>query len=466
MRKIYQASLSGTITLPKSLITLERQCFIHPGGDFNIKFESGSQLKEIPFGAFADMDNTNGLRHITLPASLESIGKQAFYNCDLMTSVTFEEGSMTTGAKTIEDNAFDDCDSLSTIYAYQDTITAMGWSASGTQSFYGAANNVTVINREVTTFTYGTININHSYNDTSDVTLTTSSYDSIIDGQKLKAIHVGLEVTSISNNAFKDLDQMYTLTFDSNSNLETIGNSAFNGVTQLMSTIIPASVTSIGELAFYNCTQMTSFTFEENSSLTTIQLQTFSGCTNLASIEIVASVKNINNLAFYNCTQMTSFTFEENSQLETIGAATFYNSGLTGPITFPASLKTIGTASSSSGTFENCSNSFSILFEAGSVLETIEQYSFKDSDLTGTITLPASLKTIGKYAFHNCSSLNTVTFEQNSLTAEGSSFGTNVFYGSGLTTINAYQTTITAMGGDSTNQQTIGGKSVTVNILT
>ena len=402
-------SLSGTITLPKSLTTINQGCFIHPGGDFNIKFESGSELKTIPDYAFADGDGENGLRHITLPASLESIGKQAFYNCDLMTSVTFEEGSMTTGAKTIEDNAFEDCNSLSTIYAYQDTMTAMGWSTSGPQSFYGATDDVTVRNLSVTTFTYSS---DPGPLTTIDTTLTASSYG--VKTNTLTSIYIGNHVTNIGDEAFQFTNYLTSVTFYTDSVLETIGNKAFNQANDLQ------------------------------------------------SIEIPASVKSIGTSAFFRCEELTSVTFEPNSQLATIGTAAFFESPLDGVLTIPASVTSIGESA-----FQNIVSLDSVLFASGSQLTTINSSAFGAcTHLSGTIILPASLQTIGGAVFGDCYALNTVTFEKGSMTTSGNTLSDYVFYGSGLTTINAYQTTIDNLGWNSTNPQTIGFQvSVTVNNL-
>ena len=96
---------------------------------------------------------------------------------------------------------------------------------------------------------------------------------------------------------------------------------AFNN--NITSVTIPASVTSIGEGAFGLCSNLTTVTFEENSQLTSIGSSAFSGCSKLNSITIPASVTSIGSSAFLGCSNLTTVTFEENSQLTSIGDDAF-----------------------------------------------------------------------------------------------------------------------------------------------
>ena len=165
---------------------------------------------------------------------------------------------------------------------------------------------------------------------------------------------------------------------------------------------------------------------------------------------------------------LTSVSFEPNSQLETIGQYAFFmQPGLTS-ITLPASVTSIGDYA-----FMSCTDLTSVNFNALILLETIGASAFQYSGLSGSITLSASVTSIGDNAFRDCSSLTSVSFESGSLTANGSSIGTNAFYQSGIATVNAYSDTIQAMGwtvSDSTDPptyNTIGNKSgITVIDLT
>jgi uncharacterized repeat protein (TIGR02543 family) len=74
---------------------------------------------------------------------------------------------------------------------------------------------------------------------------------------------------------------------------------------------------------------------------------------------------------------------------------------LSGSLTLPAGVTSIGSAA-----FENCSGlTGSLTLPAG--LASIGSYAFSNcSGLTGSLTLPAGLTSIGSYAFQNCSGLS------------------------------------------------------------
>jgi hypothetical protein len=208
--------------------------------------------------------------------------------------------------------------------------------------------------------------------------------------------------------------------------------------------------------------------FESGSQLTMIGDGAFINSGLSGSITLPASLTSIGSSAFHQCSSLTSVSFESGSQLTTIGDYAFYDSGLSGSITLPASLTSI-----ESYAFYKCSFLTSVSFESGSQLETIGEGAFYRSGLSGSITLPASLTSIGNSAFSRCYTLDLVSFESGSLTANGSSIGTNAFTQSDLATVNAWSNTIQAMGwivSDSTTPptyNTIGNKSgITVVDLT
>ena len=127
----------------------------------------------------------------------------------------------------------------------------------------------------------------------------------------------------------------------------------------------------------------------------------------VSSIEIRKENISIEGYAFHNMTNLEQIEFENNSMLETIGNDAFYNAIFLKTITIPASVKTIGDYA-----FSHSSLS-SIKFENNSMLETIGVFAFNGTQID-TITIPASVKTIGDDAFYN-SSLSSIEFENNSM---------------------------------------------------
>ena len=129
--------------------------------------------------------------------------------------------------------------------------------------------------------------------------------------------------------------------------------------------------------------------------------------------ELDISEVNITELpvqAFYNSKNVENLILP--NTLTTIGEEMFYQSRLK-TVEIPASVETIG-----SYAFKGCSSLTTVTFEKGSQLKTIgEEYdggAFSGCSALTSIEIPASVETIESYAFYGCSSLTTVTFEEGS----------------------------------------------------
>ena len=120
-------------------------------------------------------------------------------------------------------------------------------------------------------------------------------------------------VISIEDKVFDGCSNLSSVTFDKESNLKTIGESAFNDCYHLSEINIPKSVTSIGNGAFSECIGLSSVTFEQESKLSTIGSFAFCQCQSLSNIVIPKSVTFIGNSAFFECSALSSVTFEENA---------------------------------------------------------------------------------------------------------------------------------------------------------
>ena len=105
---------------------------------------------------------------------------------------------------------------------------------------------------------------------------------------------------------------------------------------------IPSSVT---ELKGFSGAPVKNVIIAENSQLKTIGGSAFSGCTQLENIDIsnCAYLETIANNAFQSCTSLTSITFPEN--LKSIGYNGFYCAGLSGTVVIPNSVTSLGAGS-------------------------------------------------------------------------------------------------------------------------
>ena len=123
------------------------------------------------------------------------------------------------------------------------------------------------------------------------------------------------------------------------------------------------------------------------------------------TLTIPASVTIIERYAFYGTysiangftNKIQTLIFAPGSQLQTIGNDAFRGNNLTGTLTIPASVTSIeNSAFSGSGTTNQIET---LIFAPGSQLQTIGADAFYSNQLTGTLTLPNQLISIYDNAF-------------------------------------------------------------------
>ena len=113
----------------------------------------------------------------------------------------------------------------------------------------------------------------------------------------LTSITIPNSVTVIGPNAFQFCNNLTTVTLGNS--VETIAGTAFMGCGKLTSIAIPSSVTTIGDNAFNGCSSLASVTFSASSQLDTIGQRAFYGISaSLTAITIPDSVTTIAMEAF------------------------------------------------------------------------------------------------------------------------------------------------------------------------
>ena len=223
------------------------------------------------------------------------------------------------------------------------------------------------------------------------------------------------------------LDIPTVVTYDSKSyNVNRIGEKAFQGCKNFTSVIIPESIKEIGESAFRG-SKIESITLP--SIITDIANYTFYGCTELKAIIIPTNVHKIGVSAFYGCSKLSSLTLSEG--IETIGEYAFYNTPSLSSITIPMSIKSIGKCafmggstssksvvwnaincadfSTEGGPFSTTSSATYVTsFKFGNNVEHIPAYLCQNLMMT-SISIPNSVKSIGKNAFYWCNHVSNLT---------------------------------------------------------
>ena len=113
-------------------------------------------------------------------------------------------------------------------------------------------------------------------------------------------------VTSIGGSAFQDFTALISVTFPKS--LTRILALAFDGCNKLPSVKFPDSMEQIGYLAFNECESLTSVELPKNLSL--LAGSAFRNCVSLTSVTIPAGVKRIIPSAFEGCKNLKSLTVD------------------------------------------------------------------------------------------------------------------------------------------------------------
>ena len=260
----------------------------------------GNSVTSIDNSTFKDCI---GLTSITIPNSVTSIGNTAFEDCTDLTSVTIGNS-----VREIYTGAFSGCTGLTKINWNAENVNDF---TSNSKVFYNAGtagNGIDVV--------FG--------DNVKRIPAYVFYVSDSSSRPKIKSITIGNSVTSIGNTAFNDCTDLISVTIGNS--VTNIGSGAFYSCRGLTSITIPNSVTSIGDSAFGDCTSLTSVTIP--NSVTSIGDYAFSSCIGLTSVTIGNSVTNIGSGAFYSCRGLTSITIP--NSVTSIGNSAFSScTGLT-----------------------------------------------------------------------------------------------------------------------------------------
>ena len=315
-RSFYSCPIT-TIDIPASVEIIGAAAFSGCTRLASVKFESNSQLKAIA-GGYNPSDGAfygcTSLTSIEIPASVQTIGKAAFWHCTKLATVKFDKESrlktiapgsfyrcpITTidipaSVQTIGEAAFQECTKLATVKFEAGSLleTLEGYSGS---LYYGAFYGCT----------------------------------------SLTSIEIPASVQTIGAATFQGCSRLADVKFEEGSKLSAIEGyccgygcyGAFLGC-PLITIDIPASVQTIGEAAFQECTKLATVRFEHNSQLKSIEggyYRSSSGSDYFSGpIGAFYRLPNLRTVDMSNCTQVESiggYAFYGNSELRLVKIGT------------------------------------------------------------------------------------------------------------------------------------------------
>ncbi len=208
------------------------------------------------------------LNSVTLPESVNEIGRYAFAYNSALKSFDFSSG-----VKALGDYAFYSCSSLEAALL-PDGLTDLGKAA-----FEGCKR-------------------------LSEVTLPdnlTQLGDRAFYGCSLLSyIELPNTLQAIGNYTFKNCKKLNNITLPNK--LERLGRGAFSGCSTLYFLQFPKTATAIEPYTFENCTNLSAVALGEG--IRSIGAYAFKGCVTLTNITLPDNVKTIDRFAFYGCKRL------------------------------------------------------------------------------------------------------------------------------------------------------------------
>ena len=383
----------SSVFIPATVTSIGRLAFRCCKSLATVTFAEGSHLKSIGVSAFSGTDSAHPIfKEIQIPNSVETIGTNAFHNCQDLESITLpasletiessafsscrklSEIRLPASLKAIQSYVFDGCSSLETVF-YDGSLAR--WSQINTSNgFLGFSHPSLVMNDYTAQF----IPVKDENDpDPPPKTVTITKY-------------TGTESTVILPSTINSWP------------VTKIGEDAFQDNTTITSVTIPANVTEIGSNAFADCTNLTSVTYGGDWSNLTIQSgnPAVEDAVNAQLFDFVFTPDNTAVIVRYKGTaaDVTIPSHYKGKPVTMIDHAAFHDSAVTS-VTIPDSVTSIP-----DDAFAFCSQLTNISIPNS--VTFIGFSAFNSCTSLKSITLPSSLSTIQSSAFYNCGNLETI----------------------------------------------------------
>ena len=404
----YPSAKQGAYTTPEKVTTIGEKVFTQKTGLTEITigknvteigsfaFNGCTNLEKVTFAdggteglvisneAFA---NCSKLTEVNLPVRLVSISAGAFRSCRAITEIVIPEGVESIGAE-----AFQWCSSLVRV-SLPKTLSSLGYTESGSELYMyvfrycNALEEINVASDNASFYSDNGVLYGKTEGVVTDlypVPVNNSGVDGVVT--------IPATLTKVWAEAFKENTGLLKVDFGNVTGNVEFGAEVFYNCKNLTEVVLPDGIELIGKYMFYQCNSLTEIT-------------------------IPNTVKAMEQQAFYYCSQLSKVTFAEGndsngliltggvygSQYGTSYYPVFDRCDNLTQIAFPKRLETLGA-------YALCSTNISqITFSEGGLLTEIGQYALRMSGIS-SVVIPASVVTIGDYAFSRCTNLTSVTF--------------------------------------------------------
>jgi len=352
----YDCFYLTSVTIPNSVISIGDGAFQSCWSLTSVTIPNS--VTSIGANAFYECE----LRYVIMSYSVTSIGNDAFYDCPL-TSITIPSSVTSIGA-----NAFENC-RLTAITCLNPTPSII---TMGSSVFSGVDNNACVLYVPVgTVLAYKAAPQWRDFTNIQEPQTWQIGSPNAVD---LTATFDGNTLTISGRGAMQDFDTVNAPWYDMKSLVKSlvidrgvthIGTYAFGECSYITGeVVIPGSVTSIGDAAFAYC---------------------YYG---LTSVTIPSSVTSISYNTFFDCISLTGINVDADNPTYSSDEGVLFNKNKSALICFPAG---------KSGDYVIPNSVTSIGAEA-----------FLACGLV-SVTIPASILSIGDVAFGYCSDLTSIT---------------------------------------------------------
>lgn len=363
-------------------------------------FEKCSSLAEIDFGSgeltlrYSAFAECVALQKLAIPATVTEIGQYAFYDCNGLKSVTFEDGDkpLLLGNSPFANAPFTDLYLGRNIAAQ--TMSGTPFSSNKSLARITIGDAVTAIPSRLFRSVGALEEVTFGAN------VTEVGYDAFANCSALKTVKCA-DIADWAKIGFEDAD----------ANPLSKGVDLYIGGTLLTSLDLPEGAVTIGANSFAGYSRLTAITLA--ASLKTIGQQAFMGCANVTKVIMNGAIEAVGGRAFLNCTSLA----EVSAPSLTAWLGNGFETATSNPLAYGAKLYAGGKL------VEN-------EVEVPDGITAIGDFAFAGYSLMTSLAFPGSVTAIGRSAFADCSKLTEID-----LGAAVASIGNRAFNGAPLASI-------------------------------